>query len=68
MALKRDKYDIEVREDDAIKRDRIFFDFMQRTLNRMDVLYMDEHLILIDTIQKDKLRKQSAAEVEITNR
>ena len=66
--IKQDKYYIEVWYDDAIKRDRIFFDFMQRTLNRMDVLYMDEHLILIDTIQKDKLRKQSAAEVEITNR
>ena len=25
MALKRDKYDIEVRYDDAIKRDQIFF-------------------------------------------
>ena len=29
MALKRDKYDIEVRDDDAIKCNRIFFGFMQ---------------------------------------
>ena len=29
MALKRDKYDIEVKNDDAIKRNRILFDFVQ---------------------------------------
>ena len=28
MALKWDKYDIEVQNDDAIKRNQIFFDFM----------------------------------------
>ena len=28
MSLNRDKYDIEVRNDDAIKRDQIFFGFM----------------------------------------
>ena len=51
MAHKRDKYDIEVRDDDAIKRNRIFFDFMQRTLNRLYGLYMDEIFILMDTIK-----------------
>ena len=29
MALKRDKYDIEVQNDDAIKRNRILFDFVR---------------------------------------
>ena len=28
MAINREKYDIEVRDDDAIKRNRILFDFM----------------------------------------
>ena len=51
MALKREKYDIEVRDDDAIKRNRIFFDFMQQTLNRLYELYMDGRFILIYTIK-----------------
>ena len=68
MALKRYKYDIEVRDYDAMKRNRIFFYFMQRMFNRLDGLYMDEIFILIDTIKKDQLRKQSAAEVERLDR
>ena len=44
MALKKDKYDIEVQDDDEIKRDQIFFDFMQQTFNLLDGLYMDENL------------------------
>ena len=60
MAHKRDKYEIEVRDDDAIKRSG-FFDFMQQTFNLLDGLYMDGKFILIDTIKKDQLRKQSAA-------
>ena len=42
MALNRDKYDIEVRNDDAIKRNRILFDFMQGTFKRLDRLYLHE--------------------------
>ena len=42
MALKREKYDIEVQNDDAIKRNRIFFDFMQQTFNCLDELYLHE--------------------------
>ena len=42
MALKRYKYDIEVQNDDAIKRNQIFFDFMQRTFNSLDGLYFHE--------------------------
>ena len=51
IALKRDKYYIEVRDDDTIKRKRISFDFMQQTLNRMDGLYMDDKFILKYTIK-----------------
>ena len=40
MAVNWDKYDIEVQNDDAIKRNQILFDFMQRTFNCMDGLYM----------------------------
>ena len=52
MALKRDKYDIEVRDDDAIKRNQMFFDFMQQTFNRLYGLYLRERFILIDMIMK----------------
>ena len=50
MALGRDKYDIKVQNDDAIKRNQIFFDFMQRKFNRLDGLYLHENFLLIDTI------------------
>ena len=52
MALNWETYDIEVINDDAIKRDQIFFDLMQRTSNRMDGLYIRERFILIYTIIK----------------
>ena len=68
MALKRETYDIEVRYDDAIKHNRTFFDFMQRTFNCLDGLYMDGFFVLMDTIKKFQLRKHSAAEVERPNR
>ena len=42
MALKRDKYDIEVKNDDAINRNRIFSDLMQRMFNRLGGLYLHE--------------------------
>ena len=68
MALKRDKYDIEVQNNDAIKRNRIIFDFMQRTFNRLNELYLHEKIIFIFTIIENQSRKQSAAEVERLNR
>ena len=68
MAFKQEKYDIEVKNDDAIKRNRIFFDFMQQTFNFLDGLYLHEKSLLIDTIIENQLRKQSAAEVERMNR
>ena len=68
MALKRDKYDIEVQNDGAIKRNQISFDFMQQTFNRPDGLYLHEAILLIDTIIESQSRKQSAAEVDRLNR
>ena len=38
MALKRDKYGIEIQGDDAIKRNRLFFDFMLRMFNHLNQL------------------------------
>ena len=60
MDLNWNKYDIEVQNDDAIKRNQIFFDFMKQTCNRLDGLYMHEKCLLIDTIKEDQLRKQIA--------
>ena len=42
MALKRKKYYIEVQNDDAIKRNRTFLDFIPQTFNRLDGLYLHE--------------------------
>ena len=40
IAINQDKYDIEVQNDNATKRKRIFFDFMQRKFNHLDGLYL----------------------------
>ena len=68
MALNCDKYDIEVRNNYAIKRNQIFFDFMERTFNRLYGLYLCEWCLLIDAIMIYQLRKESAAEFEKLNR
>ena len=68
MALNQDKYDIEVQNGDAIKRNQIFFDFMQQMFNRLDELYVRGRCILIDAIMKDQLKKQSVEEIEKMNR
>ena len=68
MALDRDKYDIEIRNDDTIKRNQIFFYFMQRIFNFLDGLYLRERYLLIYTIMRDQLRNQSASESEKLNR
>ena len=60
MALKRDKCAIEIQKDDAIKRNRIFFDFMLRMFNHLNQLYGKEKSILIHTILKYQSRKESA--------
>ena len=68
MALNWDKYYIEVRNDDAIKRNQILFDFMQRTFNRLYGSYLHGKCILIDSIIKYQTRKHPAAEIEKLNR
>ena len=52
MALKRDKDVIEIQGDDAIKRKRLFFDFMLRMFNHLNQLYEEGGSLLIDTIFK----------------
>ena len=44
MTLKRDKDAIEIQKDDAIKRNRIFFDFMLRMFNHLNQLYDKEKI------------------------
>ena len=68
MALNWDKYDIEVRNDDTIKRSQTLFDFVQRTFNRLDGLYLRNFFLLIDNILKDQLSKQSAAKTKKLNK
>ena len=62
MSLKRDKDAIEIQGDDAIKRNRLFFDFMLRMFNNLNQLYEKEKSLLIDTILKYQSRKESAKE------
>ena len=60
MALKRDKLAIDIQGDDEIKRNRLFFDFMLRMFDNLNLLYEKEKSIFIDTILKYHLRKESA--------
>ena len=59
IALKRDKDTIDIEGEDEIKRNRIFFDFMIRMFDHLNQLYEKEKSILIDTILKYNLRKES---------
>ena len=68
MAIKRYKDVIEIQKDDAIKRKRIFFDFMLRMFNHLNELYVKEKFLLIDTILKYQSRNESAKEVKKPNR
>ena len=58
--IKRDKDSIEIQRDDAIKRNRLFFDFMLRMFNHLNQLYEKEKSLLIDTILKYQSRKEGA--------
>ena len=62
MALKRDKYAIEIQGDDEIKRNQLFFDFMLRMFDHINQLYDKGKSLLIDTILKYHSRKESAKE------
>ena len=64
MALKGDKDSIKIPKDDAIKSNRIFFDFMLRMFNHLNQLYEKEKSLLIDTILKYQPSNDSANEVE----
>ena len=46
MALKQDKDTIEIQGDDAIKHNRLFFDFMLRMFNHINQLYEKEKVFL----------------------
>ena len=61
MDLNWDKYEIEVRNDDAIKCNRIFFDFMRRTFNRFYGLYIHEKNPFLDKVKEDQSMNQIAA-------
>ena len=61
MALNPEKYDIEVQDDDAIKRNQILFDFMQRTFSCMNGLYIDEEYPLIYTNKKISIKEQECS-------
>ena len=68
MTLNQDKYDIEFRNNDAIKCNQIFFHFIQQTFNRLDALYLCEICLFVYAIMKYQTRKKSAAEIEKLNR
>ena len=60
MALKREKDAIEFQKDDAINRNRIYFDFMLRIFNHLTELYVNEKNLLVDTILIYQSRGDSA--------
>ena len=61
MALKQDKYAIEIQKDDAINRNRFFY-FMLRMFNHLTQLYEKEKSLIIYTIITYQSRKDSAKE------
>ena len=62
------KMPLRIQKDDAIKRNRIFFDFMLRMFNHLNQFYEKEKSLLVDTILKYQLRNESAKEVKKPNR
>ena len=62
MVLKLDKDAIEIQGDDAIKRNRLFLDFMLRMFNHLNQLYEKGKSLLIDTILKYQSSKENAKE------
>ena len=47
IALKRDKYAIDIEGEDEIKRNRLFFDFMLRMFNHLNQFYEREKFFLL---------------------
>ena len=62
IALKQDKDAIYIEGEDEINRNRLFFDFILRMFDHINQLYEMEKSLLIDTILKYHLRKDSAKE------
>ena len=62
IALKQDKYEIDIEGEDSINRNRLFFDFMLIMFDHINQLYEKEKSPHIDTILKYHLRKESAKE------
>ena len=60
IALKRDKDAIDIEGEDAINRNRLFFYFMLRMFDHLNQLYEKEKSLLIDTILKYNLRKETS--------
>ena len=62
IAFKRDKDAIGIEREDEIKRNRLFFNFMLIMFDHINQLNEKEKSLLIDTILKYHLRKESAKE------
>ena len=62
ISLKQEKDAIDIEGEDEINRNRLFFDFMLIMFDHINQLYEKEKSILIDTILKYHLRKESAKE------
>ena len=62
IVLKRDKDEIDIEGEDEIKRNQLFFDFMLIMFDHLNQLYEKEKSLLIYTILKYHLRKESAKE------
>ena len=62
IALKRDKYAVDIDGNDAIDSQQLVFDFMLRMFYHLNQLYEMEKSLLIDAILKYHLRKESAKE------
>ena len=62
IALNPDKDAIDIKGEDEIKRNRLFFDFTLRMFDHINQLYEKEKSLLMDTILKYHLRKDSAKE------
>ena len=62
ISLKRDKDAIDIDGEDAINRNRLFFDFMLRMFDHLNQLYEMGKTLLIDEILTYHLRKDSDKE------
>ena len=52
MSLNQGKHNIEVQNDDSIKRNQILFHFTRQTFNGLDGFYLRERCLLTDVIME----------------